>query len=694
MKYLSSLLFLTLMFIATGVQAQEDFRKNPPEPGPAPEIHLADHENFTLDNGLNVILVENHKLPTLSVQLFVDVPIHSEGESVGLSSIAGQLLSSGTTRRSKAEIDEAIDFIGASLSSSSNGVFGSSLSKHRETLLEIMSEVLLQPAFPEEEFEKIKTQTESGLAANETDPNAMASNLAQVLRYGADHPYGEQVTRQTLDNITLDQAREYYRTYFRPNISYLVLVGDLDLADARNLAEKYFGNWERAEVPETGYALPQPPQHVDVSAVDNPSAVQTVITLTYPLDYKPGSPDAMSASIMNDILGNSSNGRLFANVREDKGYTYGISSSLSSDENVGYFSISSSVRNEVTDSAITEILKEMERLREEPVSADELRRAKSVRNGSFARAMESPQTIARFALYTILYDLPEDYYSTYLERLAEVSVEDVKASADDYILPNRVHIAVVGNMDEIMDKVLPFDSDGKIDMYDAYGRPVKEAEAAPADLTPDQVLEDYLQAIGGKSQLQSIEDVNTTMSASIQGQPIEMQVMQKAPDKYASKVTAGGMIVQEQIYDGEQGVAKGMGQSQKLEGGQLASLADQANPVPELEYLEEGYQLSVDGVEEIEGQPAYKVKVTTPDQREKTEYYAVGSKLKVRSVETTEVQGQSATITANYADYKEVDGIMWPHKVTIVGAMPFPLELNVQEVKVNAGVDDTVFQID
>ncbi len=693
MKYLSLICACCLSFLPY-LPAQEDFRKTAPEPGPAPEINLGDYETFQLDNGLTVIVVEDHKLPRVSFQVFVDVPLHREGELAGLGSLAGELISAGTERRSKAEIDEAVDFIGASLSSSSNGVFGSSLSKHRETLLEIMSEVLLQPAFPAEEFDKLKTQSLSGLAAVESNPDAMASNLAQVLRYGPQHPYGEIATRETIEALELGAARDYYHQYFRPNISYLVMVGDLNVGEARSLANTYFGAWERAEVPEAEYDLPRPPARAKVSVVDRPSSVQSVLRLTYPVSYQPGQQNAQAASIMDDILGQGSNGRLFLNVREDKGYTYGISSNLSSDEYVGFFNIGASVRNEVTDSALTEILNEMERIRTQPVSEGELRRARMLRNGTFARSLESPQTLANFALNTIRYELPEDYYPTYLERLATLSQDDILEAARTYIKPEQVHIVVVGNYEEIKEKLLPFDDDGLIERYDAFGRPLAEPEEAPANVNGEQVIRDYLQAIGGAEKLRTVESLMTRMSASVQGQPIEMTIYQEAPNKVATRISAGGMVVQEDKYDGERGVRMAMGQKQELQGRDLDDLADQAIPFPEMKYLEDGYSVEVKGATEVNGQRAYQVVVTTPDNDNITEYYAVDSKLKLRTTQVQERQGQTATVSSELGDYKEVEGILWPHNIAISGVMPFPLEMSVQEIEVNPEIEEEVFRIE
>src|SRR6056297_4150205 len=176
----------------------EDFRSSAPEPGPAPQLKMGDYTQVQLDNGLKIIVVENHKLPRVSFQLFVDTDPIVEGEEAGFVSMTGDLLSTGTENRTKAEIDESIDFIGANLSTSSRGAFGSCLTQHKRTLLDIMSDVVLNPAFPEDEFDKLKTQTLSGIASSKNNPDAIASNIRSQVNFGKDHPYGEFPTETTV----------------------------------------------------------------------------------------------------------------------------------------------------------------------------------------------------------------------------------------------------------------------------------------------------------------------------------------------------------------------------------------------------------------------------------------------------------------------------------------------------------------
>lgn len=691
MNYKSHFLLLLVLLFGWSAMAQ-DFRKTAPKPGPAPTIEIGDYTTFKLDNGLTGIVVENHKLPRVSFQLFLDLPQIAEGDKSGVASIAGDLLSKGTTSKKKAEIDEAVDYIGASLSTSASGAGAASLTKYKDQIVELLADVVLHPAFPEEEFEKIKKQTLSSLAERKADPNSIASNVTQKLRYGAEHPYGELVTEETVNNITLEDAKAFYDTYFQPSLAYFVVVGDITAKDAEAIAKKYFADWKGNKVEEKVYPMPEKPTTTELDFVDKAGAVQSVINITYPIEFKRGQPDAVAVSVMNTILGSGDlSSRLNLNLREDKAYTYGAYSQTSPDEYVGYFNASASVRNEVTDSAIIEFKHELERIRTEPVSDEELNKAKSMLAGSFSRSLEQPQTVANFALYTVRDGLPEDYYATYLERLAKVSKDDVMAAAKKYIHPDRAHIIVVGNKSEVAERLAGFDADGTVNFYDNYGEPVKMEEVAlPEDLTAQDVIDNYVAAIGGKDQINTVQDIVMTMNASLQGQTLQTVIRRKAPNMMTMDMNMSGMAVMTQKFDGTKGTAMQMGQPIPLDEAAMEEMKNQAYMFPEAQYSELGYEMELKGVEQIEGKQAFAVEMTSPTGNKSTDYYDIESGLKIRTVS----QANGSSVINDYEDYQEESGIKFPFKMTVSGMMPMPLVMTVQSVEVNTGLKEEVFKVE
>lgn len=688
------ILFLIASFSIYALQAQEDFRKSAPKPGPAPKVKLGETSQFTLDNGLKVIVVENQKLPRVSFQLFVDVPMMQEKGAVGMSSLAGQLLKSGTTNRSKAEIDEAVDFIGASLSTNANGVFASSLSKHKETVLELMTDVLFNPSFPEEEFDKIKKQTISGLALNKDQPDQIANNVATVLRYGKDHPYGEITTEATVENVTLDMCKEYYNKYFVPNLSYLVIVGDVTVKEAENVANKYFSSWKRKDLYKERFDTPQPPEETEVAFVNKTGAVQSVIRITYPVQLKPGSPDDMKANLVNQILGGGATSRLFMNLREDKGYTYGAYSTLARDPNVGYFSASASVRNEVTDSSLMQFMYELERIRTTEIDEEVLKNTKAKLAGSFIRSLESPQSLANYALNTSRYKMPESYYPNYLQRLEKITAKELQETAQKYIRPENAFIVVVGNKDEVIENLKQFDADGQVDFYDIYGTKLQPVTAAlPEGLDGNGVIARYIKALGGADKLATVNELTIKMAGEIQGQPITITNQQKSGKMAVSTALAGNVMAQ-QIFDGKKGVVIQMGARQPLDDKQAEAMKLQAIPFPELKYDDMGVQVELKGLDNVDGKKAYEVVITRKDGSKVTDYFDAQNYLKIRSVQTIEAMGQTISNTTDFSAYQEVEGIKFPHSITISGMLPIPLKTTVESIEINKGIDDAVFKVE
>lgn len=671
------------------------WRSKAPGAGPARKIQLGEYNTFTLDNGLEVIVVENNKLPRVSYSMTLKNNPLIEGQQAGYVDIAGDMLSRGTKTRSKADIDAEVDFIGAQLSSYSGGVFASSLTKHKEALLELATDVLYNPVFDEEEFEKLRTQYLSGIQTEKSDPNSMAANVAKVINYGPSHPYGQVRTESTLQNVKLKSCKEYYNDYFKPNNAYLTIVGDVTAAEAKADAEKYFGSWSKGEVPTNNYGMPPSPVETNVAFVNKEAAVQSVINITYPVDLKPGSDDAIAASLMNSILGGGIfSGRLMQNLREDKAFTYGARSRLSTDKLVGEFVAFASVRNEVTDSSVTEFIYELERMITEEVNEEDLQLAKNSNAGAFARSLESPQTLARYALNIVKYDLPKDYYETYLEKLEAVSVADITAMAKKYIRPNNANIVIVGNKDEVADKLKKFDDNGEIDYYDAFGNKVEIVESVPTDVTPSEILDKYIAAIAPSSKMEDIKTLHQIYTMSVQGQDMEVNMYFKDNKKLAMQMKGMGMTLMDQRYDGMKVQTSGMGQETQVmeEGPMVDQLKNQAKIIEQRYYVEEGFELELKGVEEIDGQQVYKLGVVSPNGEKSTEFYSVENGYLIRTVKVDAESGKAIMVTLS--DYQEKGGYMFPMKISTEGAAPFVMEMIGKETNINPELSDDIFSIE
>jgi len=685
MKRIISFVIFTLIF--SGLFAQLD-RSIVPAAGPAPKINIGKPESFTLKNGLKVFVVENKKVPAVSYSLTLDIDPIIEGEAAGFVSLVGNLMRTGTKTKTKAEIDEAIDFIGASLYPYSSGMYARSLKKHSEKLLEIMSDVLLNPIFPQEELDKSVTQMKSALQVSKDSPEVIADNISKMLLYGLNHPYGEITTEETLEKISVQKLKTFHQTYFRPNVAYLVIVGDIDLKEAKAQAEKYFGKWEKKDVPKHNYEYPQGYNSPKVAIANKDGANQSSIYVTHTVPLTPGHPDAIKTSVMNEILGGGSfNAKLFANLREDKGFTYGSYSSLSADKRVGSFTASADVRTSVTDSAIHEILKEMHIMRTELVNKEDLELTKNMMTGNFSRSLENPQTIAQFALNIELYKLPADYYATYLEKLAAVTAQDVKEMAIKYLQPDKAVILAVGNTSAIREPMKIFSPIGEVTEYNYYAKEVVFT-GIPAGVTVKKVIQAYIDAIGGERALRNVKEMKSVSKMSMQGMEIEIVQFQKVPDKVKIETKMMGNVMQAQIFDGQRGKVIMMGQEQIIEGEDAEEFREAAVMFPELKMLENTDNLELISMEEVDGKNAYKMNISKPDDMVTVVYFDAKTGLKLKEVTAT----PQGTVTIIYEEYKDFDGIKIPVKMKqSVGPQSFDIE--TVEVEINKGIDDSEFSI-
>ncbi len=677
MKYLP----LILITLASSLAFGQIDRSSLPKPGPAPEIKIGEPYKFKLKNGLQVFVVENDKLPQVTYSLILDRDPIVEGDKAGYVSIAGQMLRRGTTSKTKEELDEAIDFLGASVNTSSTGISASGLSKYNEELLQLMTDILFNPSFPEEELEKIKKQTISGIQASKDNPSAIASLVRAAVLYGKDHPSGESETEQTISNIGLDDVKQYYNTYFKPNIAYLAVVGNVDAKATEALVKQYFGDWEKGKVPSFDYETPAKPDQTTIALVDRPQSVQSNIIISNLAEIKTGDDDVVPATVMNRILGGGSASRLFMNLREDKGYTYGAYSSLNpSFDLIGSFTANAEVRNEVTDSAIYQFLYEFNQIRSELVTDEELADAKNFLAGSFGRQLESPATVAQFALNTAIYGLPEDYYATYLQKIEAVTKDDVQKMALKYIQPKNAYITIVGKKDDIYDGLKQY---GKVELYDINGDPEKAFDASSVDVTADMVIDNYIKAIGGREKLAAVESMTMEVEVAVRGMTIN-QSLKKDEDKFYSSTAMGTNVISKMVYNEGQGYMVMQGNRNDLTEAQMADMKISSLAFPEIYYDEINVTLELDGIKKVGDEEAYRVKVTYPSGTSVTEFFSTTSGLKLKT------EGPQNT---EYSDYREVEGILIPFSQKI-GSPMGSLDATIKEVKFNVEIPETTFAVE
>ncbi len=691
---------LSILTIAltTASWAQLD-RSIKPKPGPAPEIKLGKTESFTLPNGMQVFVVENHKLPTIECNIEFDIRPELEGEMAGYRDMMSELLLSGTATRSKDKLNAEIDQMGASINASSDALSGDGLKKYADRIFDLMADIAMNTVIKQSELDLVKKKTTSSIETEKNQPDAMVRNVSSAVNFGSNHPYGEVATEESVKKITLERCNKYYKTYFRPNVAYMAIVGDITLAEVRPMIEKYFGKWQKMDVPVTKYSIPSltSSKLTKVAFAPRVAAVQSVVSVTYPVDLKPGTPDVIKARVANTVLGGGSQGRLFLDLREKHGWTYGAYSNLREDILGGSFSATVKCRNIVSDSAVGALLSEMRMMQTDRVSDTSLQNSITYLSGNFAIGLEDPKRVAQYAINIERYHMPKDFYQNYLRNLSAVTAEDVMEMSKKYIRPDNANIVVAGSKDEVAGKLAKFSADGKIDYYDYAGRSVTPSEtvAAPSNVTADEVYKKYLSAIGGEKAINSLKDIKITGTSEIQGMALTITELKKSPNKWKQSIdmTMGTqkMTVQKQVFDGAKGYAEEQGKKRDLAGEDLDEIMQSADIAVDLHSQKYGITRKLKGMESVNGSNAYVLEVTNGKGKKSTEYYDAANGLLVRKVQG---EGEKAQ-TSEYSDYREVpgtNGYKVPYKVSEAATGSPTITEAVQSVEVNKGVGDEEFK--
>jgi len=682
---------ITLLFVSYGLSAQID-RSKQPKPGPAPKIQLQVPIEFKLPNGMTVLVVENHKLPRVSYNLTIDNVPTLDGDKAGIANILAAMLGNGTATISKDDFNEEVDFLGASLNFSGSGAFASGLSKYSKRILELLADAAINPLFVQEEFEKEKTKAIEGLKSQEKDVDVVADRVGDALVYGTHHPYGEFITEQTLNNITLDNVRAYYESISNPQNAYLVVIGDINPIEVESQVRALFGNWKSRAITDSKMPMANPNvQFTQINFVDMPNAVQSNISVTNNVQLKMSDPDYFSVLIASYILGGGGSAYLYQNLRETHGYTYGSYANLNSDKYVSKFNAYALVRNAVTDSSVVEILNEVNRIKNETVTPEALLKAKALYSGSFVRALEQPQTIARYALNIKINDLPNDFFTTYLEKINAVTAEDVKRVANKYFLTDNARIVIVGKGSDVLENL---EKTGiPIKYFDTYANPVDKpvfSKPIPDGVTAQSVLDSYLSAIGGKDKAKTVKTVLATANVAIEGIPFAPTAEIKAmlPNKESVEMSIEGMgVIMKQKFNGENGYTEQQGQRKDFSSEELADKKSENSIFPELYY--DLTNLSLESMMSIEGNDVYKIKVTG-GKNDSFRYYDAKTGLLKRIESTVQMQGQSMTSVVDFGNYSPVSGVLFPYSQTMKSG-PQVLNFNITNVKVNEGVSEADF---
>ena len=436
-------------------------------------VKLPHPRETKLANGLTVLVLEQHKLPTVAFSLWLKTGALADPKDLpGLAKATAEMLREGTTHRSSAQLAADVDGIGGSLMASAefgadtSMVSASGLSESIERLLELMSDVVLNPTFPPDEVAKYQRRQLAQVEQMRSRPGFLAQERFQKVLYGDFAASVVSATPESLKAMTAAQLKDFHDRYYVPNNALLGVVGDVQFDQVVSLIQKAFGDWKSRPVTPPDFGKISPPAPTKITLVDRPDSVQTNI-LAGDFAVRRADPEYIPLTVMNRVLGGGPSARLFLNLREKHGYTYGAYSYFNSDIYPGAWRANTEVRNAVTDGSMHELIEEFKRIRTEPVPESELDEARHAIVASFALSLEQPSTLLNFWMTANYFRLPPDYWDRYPEEVTKVGPQAVQQMAKKYVDIEHLQFVCVGDGKQIKDTLKRY---GPVEVYDVDGK--------------------------------------------------------------------------------------------------------------------------------------------------------------------------------------------------------------------------------
>ena len=446
-------------------------RKSVPDPLRPAQFNIPNPFVATLENGLKIVMVSDKRLPLVSYRLaFLSGDANDPDGGTGITSAMASMLTEGTVNYSSRELAEKVERLGASISASSSEDFviaaGSSLSIYSTEILQLIAEISFRATFPEEELDLYKRNTIENLKFQRSQPGFLANEQVARILYG-EHPYATiSPNADDIERLSREKLSEFYATQLIPNNSILIAVGDIEQDEFLAQAEELFGDWKKGEASPSAFPDPPARNGRSLTIVDRPGSAQSNIVLANTA-FERNHPDYFAAIVMNQVLGAGASSRVFMNLREEKGYTYGAYTRLDTKRHAGDFEATAEVRTQVTGDSLREFFYELERMRNEPVSDQELADAKNFLTGVFPIRAETQEGLTNLIVNQQLYELPDDYLQTYRDNIEAVSAADVQRVAQGYIHPDDLTIVIVGDAAEVLPQARSYSE--AINIFDTAG---------------------------------------------------------------------------------------------------------------------------------------------------------------------------------------------------------------------------------
>lgn len=676
MNKMIKLLVVAIIFSQFAI-AQDYKLGTKPEPLESKKFEFPSYKEATLDNGLRVFVIEDHEQPMLSFNILMPGgdALEAKKDAAGFTAA---LIMKGTKTKSALDISKILDGLGANLSVSNSTEFtsvsGSSINKHKEVLFNMLIDIMTNPTFPKEELDKIKVQAKAGIKSEKGDPGSLASNMAKKALFGLDHPYASVSTETTVDAITIEDIKKYYKDFYLPNSSSMVIVGDFKTDDIIKELNSKLAAWKKGDLVKLDIPAPKP-MPKGIYFIERKGSVQSAVryaNMTVPFN----DADYMNINVASHVINSSFAGRMFKIIREKHSYTYSPTGGHSSNRFYNYSIFGSDVRNNVTDSTIISINNEiLADLYKNGPTEEEMKTIKQFRIGQFYLNFESSGFLGSLIQSYDFKGVPIRMIKEYPNQYDKVSAMDVQKAVSKYLNPAEGYIIVVGDP-SVKEQLEKF---GTVFTYDTDYMPATGLTSVSIDA--EDLLENYTEALGGEDQIKDFDVIqgigNMNMSSGGQNLPGKTEVIfTKAGKMY--RLVDLNVYKSEELYNGTDGWEIENKATMKKEGESLKAMKFDADPFKYANATKHGFKLKVKGKKGNQ----IVAEMNEGDKLIETLYFNSENYL-LEKVELLQETPRGTLLVVNsYSNYKDIDGMKLP-TVTKTETPMFSME-TTYEYKVNA----------
>ena len=681
---------LIFIFVALGFALSNDIDVNKkPEPTSASDFSFPEYQTKILSNGIKLFVIEDKEQPTVYFRILLNGGSSMDGEKIGVSELTSDMLSKGTKKRKAFAISSTIDGLGASFSISSGPDnitgYGGGLKKHINSILDVVSDYILNPIFPKEEFEKLINQKIAELQYEKSNPSSIAANLSRKVVFGETHPYSKKANEESLKSIKIEDLKSYHSKYFLPNNASIAVIGDISLNEAQKLIEKYFGNWKKGEKPIVNVPEPQP-QAKGVYFINRPGSVQSSIiisTLGIPYNYR----DYEALDLAGSVIGAGFAGRLFRTLRETYSFTYTPFGYVTRSKFANRFVCGAEVASAKTDSSVLITLEQLQLLSKEAPSDDELNRIKSYKVGSYLMSFEDASFVASLIQNADFMEKSIDLVKAFPTRLNAISNIEVRNIARKYMNTDNAFIVVSGDPSVKKD----LEKFGTIFEYDLDLNPLSgpNAKLEKISLNPSELLAKYADAIGGKNNLNSITTIIAEGKGNFIFQGNQSEVTYKRLGKVGYKMHQHfdiGGYPQRIWTNGTESYSDASGSIVKYKESDLRKQLLEAELFQETKLMELGYKCKVIGIKDN----MILMNAISPENEETILYFDSESYLLIKKENYLKLPSGTEIGIEKFDNYKKFDNLMLPTKL-LFSATGYSIDIDVN-YKINQEIADSEFE--